>query len=151
MGAHYAFEDENYLRVNLYIADDFYKSAIRKNKIGQLTLHQSDPTTAHDKCGFAKGQCYHFIRAKLYKCGPVALFPEFDQQHHLAISDQDRELLNSYKPLGIDEFDQRGQQFIDDIDEVLPQCKFCPEYYPANTIIQSLNKAKNATNSFNTG
>jgi hypothetical protein len=56
----------------------------------------------------------------------VALFPEFDQQHHLNITDQDRELINGYQPLSVDQFDQRGKIFLDHIDDVIPQCKFCP-------------------------
>jgi organic radical activating enzyme len=146
--ADYAFRDSNNIQVNLYIANSFNKSAIQKNNLNQFTLHQSDSVAAHNICGFAKFQDYHFIRAKLYKCGPVALFPEFDLQHHLNISDEDRELLNSYRPLTIDEFDQRGQQFIDDIDDAIPQCKFCPDKIENNIAIQSLNKAKNATSSF---
>ena len=148
-GADYAFEDKNQIRVNLYIQDSFYKSAVQKNNLGKFTLYQSDPVEAHNSCGFAQYQCYHFIRGKLYKCGPVGLFPEFDQQHHFDITDQDRILLNSYQPLTIDEFDARGQQFIDDIDEVIPQCKFCPSSRGENQEIQSLNKGKNATSSFN--
>ena len=55
------------------------------------------------------------------------MFPEFDQQHRfLDITEDDRKLLNSYQPLSVDEFDQRGQDFIDNIDRVIPQCKFCP-------------------------
>ena len=148
--ANYAFRDSNGIQINLYLQNKFNKSAIQRNQLGTFLLHQNDPEAAHSVCGFAKHQCYHFIRAKLYKCGPVALFPEFDQQHHLTISDEDRELLNSYRPLTIDEFDQHGQQFIDDIDEVIPQCKFCPDKIENNIVIQSLNKAKNATGSFNT-
>jgi len=148
-GADYSFEDKNRVRINLYIQDSFYKSAVQKNSSGQFTLYQSDPVEAHNECGFARCQCYHFIRAKLYKCGPVGLFPEFDQQHHFDITDEDRVLLNSYQALSIDEFDARGQQFIDQIDEVIPQCKFCPSAREENQSIQSLNKVKNATSSFN--
>jgi len=148
-GADYSFQDKNQVRVNLYIQDSFYKSAVQKNTLGKFTLHQSDPAEAHDICGFAQCQCYHFIRGKLYKCGPVGLFPEFDQQHHFDINDEDRSLLNSYQPLTVDEFDTRGQQFIDDIDEVIPQCKFCSSCQTENQDIQSLNKVKNATSSFN--
>ena len=148
-GADYSFEDKNQVRVNLYIQDSFYKSAVQKNSSGQFTLYQSDPVEAHNECGFAKCQCYHFIRGKLYKCGPVGLFPEFDQQHHFDITDEDRVLLNSYQALSVDEFDTRGQQFIDQIDEVIPQCKFCPSAREENQSIQSLNKVKNATSSFN--
>jgi organic radical activating enzyme len=148
-GADYAFEDKNQVRVNLYIQNSFYKSAVQKNTLGKFTLHQSDPTEAHNSCGFAKCQNYHFIRGKLYKCGPAGLFPEFDQQHHFDITDEDRILLNSYQPLTVDEFDTRGQQFVDNIDEVIPQCKFCPVIKEENQEIQALNKVKNATSSFN--
>ena len=148
-GADYAFEDKNQVRVNLYIQNSFYKSAVQKNNLGKFTLHQSDPTEAHNSCGFAKCQNYHFIRGKLYKCGPAGLFPEFDQQHHFDITDEDRILLNSYQPLTVDEFDTCGQQFVDNIDEVIPQCKFCPVIKEENQEIQALNKVKNATSSFN--
>ena len=148
-GADYAFEDKNQVRVNLYIQNSFYKSAVQKNNLGKFTLHQSDPTEAHNLCGFAKCQNYHFIRGKLYKCGPAGLFPEFDQQHHFDITDEDRILLNSYQPLTVDEFDTCGQQFVDNIDEVIPQCKFCPVLKEENQEIQALNKVKNATSSFN--
>ena len=148
-GADYAFVDKNQVQVNLYIQDSFYQSAVQKNSLGKFTLHQSDPVEAHNVCGFAQYQCYHFIRGKLYKCGPVGLFPEFDQQHHFDISNKDRDLLNSYQPLTVDQFDACGQQFIDDIDEVIPQCKFCPSFRAENQEIQSLNKVKNATSSFN--
>jgi len=148
-GADYAFEDKNQVRVNLYIQDSFYKSAVQKNTLGKFTLYQSDPVEAHNSCGFAQYQCYHFIRGKLYKCGPVGLFPEFDQQHHFDITNEDRILLNSYQPLTVDKFDARGQQFIDDIDEIIPQCKFCPSHRAENQEIQSLVKVKNATSSFN--
>ena len=150
-GADYAFVDANRVHVHYWIQDSFYPAAVQQTPEGQFTLHNSDPEIAHAKCGFARYQCYHFIRAKLYKCGPVALFPEFDQQHHFDISDQDRDLVNSYAPLGVDEFDSRGQQFINDIDDVIPQCKFCPvsKNNNSNNTIQSLNKVKNATSSFN--
>ena len=148
-GADYAFVDSNGVHVHLYHQDSFYKAAIQKNNLGELTLHQSDPEEAHSECGFVQYQCHHFIKAKLYKCGPVALFPEFDEQHHLDITDEDRMLLNSYRALSVDEFDTRGQKFIDEIDDIIPQCKFCPSNRTKNQVIESLNKVKNATSSFN--
>jgi hypothetical protein len=67
------------------------------------------------------------IRGRLYKCGPAALFPEFDQQHRFDMSDADREILNSYRPLSPSEFPERGAEFLDTIDNQLAMCKFCPE------------------------
>jgi hypothetical protein len=126
-GAHMMWMDSNGVKIPLWIQYDFYDSAIKTLPTGQLTLHDSDPLKAHGACGFVKHKNYHFIRGKLYKCGPVALFPEFDQQHDLGLSDQDRALLSSYKPLSVDEFETRGTEFLANIDNPLAQCKFCPE------------------------
>jgi MoaA/NifB/PqqE/SkfB family radical SAM enzyme len=150
-GADYAFVDSNGVHVHVWVYTDFSKSAIVTNKQGRLTLHQSDPIVAHEKCGFQKFQSYHFIWAKLYKCGPAGLLPEFDKQQPFDLSEHDRFLLSGlrrYKPLSIDEFDTRGQQFIDRIDEAIEQCKFCPENVDSHPIV-SFNKAKNSTSTFN--
>ena len=56
----------------------------------------------------------------------MALFPEFDQQFHFDLSDQDRALMNAYRPLCADEFETRGAEFLANIDQPLAQCKFCP-------------------------
>jgi MoaA/NifB/PqqE/SkfB family radical SAM enzyme len=125
-GADHAFIDSNGMRVHVWEYNSFYKSAIQRNAQGRLNLWNNDPEEVHRYCGFVQYKCYHFIKAKLYKCGPVALFPEFDQQHTLNISDQDRDLINSYLPLSVDQFEQRGQEFLDHIDDMIPQCKFCP-------------------------
>ncbi len=69
------------------------------------------------------------IRGKIYKCGPAALMPEFDDQYQFDISDEDRLLMRGYQPLTVDEFDTRGAEFLGNIDNVIDQCKFCPESY----------------------
>ena len=125
-GANHAFIDSNGMRICVWEYDSFYKASIQQNTQGKFILWDNDPVESHNQCGFVLNKCYHFIKAKLYKCGPVALFPEFDQQHHLNITDQDRELINGYQPLSVDQFDQRGKIFLDHIDDVIPQCKFCP-------------------------
>jgi len=118
--------DSNDISVPVWIQDHFTDAAVQVSSQG-FRLHNNDPEEAHSVCGFVQNKNYHFIKGKLYKCGPVALFPEFDQQHRfLDITEDDRKLLNSYQPLSVDEFDQRGQDFIDNIDRVIPQCKFCP-------------------------
>lgn len=124
-GADYWFRDQNGVKVLLYWSDSFFNSAVHPGDNGKLTLYNNDPFKAHQVCGFARFKNYHFIKGKLYKCGPAALFPEFDQQHNLDLSDEDRELVNSYRPLTVDELDSRGYQFLSTIDDVIPQCKFC--------------------------
>jgi hypothetical protein len=148
-GADHAFVDSNGMHVHVWEYDSFYNAAIQKNNLGQLVLHNNDPTEAHRLCGFAMYKCYHFINAKLYKCGPVALFPEFDQQHQLYMSENDRLLMNSYRPLSVDEFNQRGQFFLDHIDDIIPQCKFCPtNEQNANRKLFAVSKKINAVSGY---
>jgi hypothetical protein len=66
--------------------------------------------------------------------------PEFDRQYRFDISDEDRVLLNSYRGLAADEFPQRGAEFLAHIDDVIPQCKFCPEDYVYKPITFSPRK-----------
>ena len=106
---------------------DFVTSSVRRNHQGNLSLHHSDPAKAHDICTFVKSGTYHFIRGNLYKCGPVALMPEFDSQFPLDISDQDRALLNAYKPFTAQDFAANSQQVLHEIQKPLPQCRFCPD------------------------
>lgn len=125
-GADYFVRDQNGVGVGIWLQEHFTNAAVHRLSNGQLGLYNNDPVEAHKVCSFAQFKCYHFIRGKLYKCGPAALFPEFDQQFALDLSDSDRELINSYHPLSIDEFDDRGVKFLADIDNPIPQCKFCP-------------------------
>ena len=125
-GADYFVRDQNGVSVTVCLQDHFSNAAVHRLSNGRLGLYNNDPVEAHKVCSFAQWKCYHFIRGKLYKCGPAALFPEFHQQFALDLSDSDQELINSYDPLSIDEFDDRGVKFLSEIDNPIPQCKFCP-------------------------
>jgi hypothetical protein len=127
-GAPYCYTDCNNISIPFYISNDFLQSAVIKDHDGNLTLHDSDPESAHAICVFAQSKSYHFIQGKLYKCGPVALLPEFDKQFNLKISDQDRVLLNSYQPLTLENFDVYHKEFFINLDKPISQCKFCPSY-----------------------
>lgn len=109
----------------------FHQGAIVKQD-GVLSLHESDPVKAHDICHMKT--CHHFIRGKLYKCGVVAVLPEFNQQHQLTLSDEDRELLHSYRPLHIEDSVEVKQKFISNLNRPIDQCRFCPEKYLGNQI-----------------
>ena len=78
--------------------------------------------------------CHHFIKGRLYKCGVVALLPDFDQQHTLALSDSDRQLMESYVPLDITADYQSKANFVNNLDKQIDQCKFCPENYVGQQI-----------------
>jgi organic radical activating enzyme len=125
--------DTNGVTIPVWVTSYFSQNAIIKQN-NNWTLHNSDPEAAHSICSFAQHKCYHFIRGKLYKCGPVALLPELDQQIGLHIGDQDRALLNSYQPLTLENFDSYHKEFFDRLDDAIPQCKFCPSYIGGSKI-----------------
>jgi organic radical activating enzyme len=107
VGSAYQFRDNNGVKVHVWNNDMFGTNNIIEQPNGQFGLYNSNPTVAHENCSFRQWKNYHWIRGKIYKCGPVALMPEFDQQHKFDLSDSDRETLNSYRALGMDELDGR--------------------------------------------
>ena len=125
--ADWQFKDSNGMMINVYTVDHFTKSAILPQPNGTYTLHNNDPVKAHEYCAFAKWKSYHFIRGNFYKCGPSALMPEFDSQYQLDISDEDRTLLHSYRPLTVDNFADYHEEFFAKLDNPIAQCKFCPK------------------------
>jgi organic radical activating enzyme len=155
--ADHTFVDSNGLSIRVWVQDQFYQASIKQQPVqwvngnpvpGKYTLHDNDPFFAHQACGFAQWKNYHMIRGKLYKCGPVALMPEFDQQHGLDISEEDRELLHSYRPLSAWDYPTSGEQFFAELDNQLPQCKFCPTLEQMKTEqIFAVQKKKNSTTS----
>lgn len=138
----YSAMDKNGVLINAWVSNTFTEAAILKTAQGRFTLHNNTPeqmAQAFDACAFRRFRSYHFIRGKLYRCAPVALMPEFDQQHHLEISDEDRILLNSYKPLTIENYDEYSEQFYKTIDDSVAQCKFCSPK-PETTMIFPIRK-----------
>jgi len=127
MGSAYQFDDSNHVKVHVWNNNNFGTSNISKTAQGGYTVTRSDPIRAHDNCSFRKWKNYHWINGKIYKCGPVALMPEFDRQFGLDLTDEERLVMHDYKGLSVEEWQQRGQDFLDHIDNPIAQCKFCPE------------------------
>lgn len=130
IGADWYYQKTGTEFAGIWTQNTFYENAIKYTLEGRMTLHQSNPTQAHENCTFRRFKNYHFIRGKIYKCGPSALFPELDDQFDLDLSTDDKKLLRSYQPLTI-EMARQGlaQDWFDHIDDEIPQCKFCPEHY----------------------
>ena len=111
----------------------FHQGALIKDPDAmKFTLHQSDVTKAHDICH--SKTCHHTMNGKLYKCGAVALFPEFAKQHEIVLSPADQELMMSYQPMTINDTDQQKQEFLKNLPNAIPQCRFCPEEYHGKQI-----------------
>lgn len=128
-GSTFQFVDVNQVNVHVWISDHFIQNNIIEGLNGEFRLYNSDPLKAHGNCAFAQWKNYHFIDGKIFKCGPAALMPMFDDQYPFDVSDEDRAILRGYKGLSIDEFDTRGEEFFRTLDDPIPQCKFCPESY----------------------
>ncbi len=129
----YRLIDKNLVKVHVMKEDEFAEAAIQvvDNK---FTLHNNDPIKAHNICAMAQNQSYHFIKGKLYKCGPAALFPEFVEQFNLDLTTDDRALINSYRPLTVGNFEEYQAEFFANLDNPIAQCKFCPEEHNLRTI-----------------
>jgi organic radical activating enzyme len=122
----YQYSDRNGVLINVYFQNVFDTSAVQLNTEGRYMLFDSNPQWAHDGCTYVRFKSYHFIRGKLYKCGPAALFPEFDDQHKFDVSEADRELIHSYKPLTLENYAEYKDEFLESLKNPIPQCKFCP-------------------------
>lgn len=125
--AFYSAVDKNGVMVNMWVSNNFSTAAVQMGENGRFTVHNSKPEISHSQCGFVEYKSYHFIRGKIYKCGPAALLPEFDEQHNLDISDEDRAIMHSYVPLTVDNFEQYRDEWVESLKNPIPQCKFCPE------------------------
>lgn len=134
-GSHWYYENSEGVGVGVWHQDYFYKNSILTAPTGEMFLHDSDPKQAHEQCMFVKNKNYHFIRGGIYKCGPAALFPELSKQFDLHLSGEDLANINSYQPLTLNMVKAgQGQNFLDHIDDQIPQCKFCPEHYSGQVI-----------------
>lgn len=148
----YEFDNSNRYQQHMFITDAnnvqvkveynwwFHQGTLIPNTDG-FTLHQSDPEVAHNNCHMKT--CHHFIRGKLYKCGVVALLPEFAQQHVIKITPEDQNLMLGYRALEITDSEQTKKQFIGNIKNSIPQCRFCPEQYHGNQIFAQHKKDLN--------
>jgi organic radical activating enzyme len=130
VGSRWQFFDAHRRSLHVWDNSVFGTSNIIQQANGIFGLYNSNPDLAHEICSFRQFKNYHMIRGKIYKCGPVALMSEFDEQYPFDISEEDRALIHApNRGLAVDEFDQRGHDFFANIDRVIPQCKFCPESY----------------------
>jgi organic radical activating enzyme len=129
IGSRYQFIDSTKRQVHVWNNNQFVQSNIIEKPNGKFGLYNSNPDLAHEVCTFRQFKNYHMINGKIYKCGPAALMPQFDDQYPFDISEEDRMIMRGYRGLSVDEFDARGKEFFRTIDDVIPQCKFCPESY----------------------
>ena len=133
--------DSNNVSITMFYNWWFHQGAIRIHpETSKYTLHQSDPDQAHAICH--SRDCHHFENGNLYKCGPAAIFPTFDKQIGLDLSDEDRSLMLSVPFNSIEHNDEIKKNFITNLDKRIDQCKFCPQEYLGQQIFADEKKIK---------
>lgn len=118
--------DKNHMRVGLTNATRFQNSSVIYDRVStRLRLHSSDPVKAINACQLKF--CHTMSRGQLAKCPVAIILPEFIQQFPIDISDDDRDLIMSYRPCLPDDPEHVIDQYLDSFAraEVIPQCKFC--------------------------
>lgn len=135
--ADFDFVDVNGAQFHVRKEDQFSTPSLIMNS-NNITLHNSDRERAHETCD--NKYCHNFVRGKLYKCAPVALWPEFDQQFGLTLDDLDRHLMQSYNPATVDMSQEALEEFTGNLRKSIPQCKFCPEKFVQHKIFPEVGK-----------
>lgn len=107
-------------------------SLVHRAESGEFSVYTSDREQAHSNCSMR--ECHHFQDGRLYKCGVVALLPDFDQQYPLSLDSRQRELLTAYQPLTTSASPEQRVEFINNLPNSIAQCEFCPEVYKGKQI-----------------
>lgn len=130
--------DKNGVEVILDWSQSFVPSVVKVEDDNRLTMkYNSDLVQAHEICYFKT--CHQINKGKLYKCPLVSVLPDFLDQFKVAMSDDDKALAYSYKPMGADD---NVSEFVNSITDPIPQCKFCPNKYTKHNFLGTEKKIK---------
>lgn len=130
--------DENGVEVILDWTQAFVPSVIDILDDQSLIMkYNNDPVQAHEICGFKT--CHQINKGKLYKCPLVSVLPDFLDQFNVDMSTDDKLLAYSYEPLTID---GNVSEFVNAINDPIPQCKFCPINYTKHNFVGTEKKIK---------
>lgn len=133
--------DKNGVEIILDWSQSFVQSAIDILDGQRLGLkYNSDPKQAHDICYFKT--CHQMNKGKLYKCPLVSVLPDFLDQFNVTMSESDKELAYSYKPVSRHDSEDTILNFMTSMKEPIPQCKFCPSKYFKNKFVGTDKKIK---------
>lgn len=127
------------IKPSIYFENNALKLDVNQNT---LTLHKSDPNKAIKVCPFKP--CHHFMRGKLYKCGPVGIFADFVKQFVVDIDAEQDELIHSYIPAEHDWTEAELDSFLQGLinADAIPQCSLCPEALEPARFKAGTNKIK---------
>ena len=133
--------DENGVEVILDWSQSFVSSVIDLLDDQSLTMkYNSDLVQAHAICYFKT--CHQINKGKVYKCPLVSVLPDFLDQFDVNMSADDRALAYSYQPLISNNSNSEVVNFIKNIEDPIPQCKFCPANYTKHSFVGTDKKIK---------
>jgi organic radical activating enzyme len=133
--------DKNGVKVKIDWAQTFVSSAIKVIDNKQMKMkYNNDPVTAHENCYFKT--CHQINKGKLYKCPLVSVLPDFLNQFAVDITDADRIVANTYIPLSGADDDNTIINFVENINQPISQCKFCPIKHDKHNFVGTDKKIK---------
>lgn len=123
---HIHVTDSNNIDISVSMEDNFVKSAVTYNTETQsFYFHDSDREQAHAICSFK--YCWMFHKGKLYKCHASALFSDFVEQFTTTLTNKQRDIIESVKPVSLEMSYTELEQTIKDLEYSIPQCSLCPQ------------------------
>lgn len=90
---------------------------------GHFILHNTDKHEAFNQCDMKLDHTMY--QGKLYKCPSMALYPEFNNQFKLQLTDEQSRLLSTYQPLASNCTDSLLEEFILTENSSIDQCSLC--------------------------
>jgi len=134
------FTDSNGVKVRFQHDNQFITAPLKYAGNNQFQVYNNDLNAAHDVC--ISKTCHHFIRGKLYKCHHVPLLLEFMEQYQVNLSKSDTQLLKNYAPATVGMDINNIKQFIDNLENAIPQCKLCPAKEDLKTVLIHADNVK---------
>lgn len=133
--------DANGITVRIHHENLFAQTPlVQDSDLNTLRFYSSDPIKAHNVCGFKN--CTVFVRGELYKCNTAPHMAEFEKQYNIDITAEDLELINSVPSGKLSMTDDELADFVKNLSNPIPQCKFCTQEDNTKEIFASTKKVK---------
>lgn len=126
--------------IPIFDATEFTECALVDNDT-HFTTHTNVDSESSFKC-CSMSHSHTLLNGKLYRCPMPAVLPEFRQQYDVRLTEEQHELLYSYKSLSHNCSDHDLAEFVASRDTPLPQCKLCPGQYILSTVTFDIKRKK---------
>jgi organic radical activating enzyme len=115
--------DQNGVTVSLNEQWDFFPGPVSKLS-NKFMFNSSDPVQAHLSCH--QKTCHQLYQGKLHKCAPSHVFKDIVDNFDTNLNQADLALIHNYRPATVDMNMFEIENFINNLNNPIEQCKFCP-------------------------